>query len=223
MNRYLPLAVLPALISTALAQGEPNNRHSAGSGKNYKQAGQAYIARTPYTLEWHSEAKYDLYDKPSSWKVKDTESCVHVFDAATGKIVASSPWGPLRGSLKVPVGGRHYVKVYSLGRWHANIVEDAEMLKKAQREGYLTKTSILTASARANSVAGKRESVQAASADMIKALEKDREDVAAEDPARQSKLNALDEKIYLVKLAASRASDVADFDKRVAALIPAGK
>jgi hypothetical protein len=217
------LTLMLGLSAVAALAQEPNNRHSAGSGKNYKQVGQVYVARTPYILQWHAEAKYNLYDKPSNWKGTDTTSCVTVYDADTRKPLYTTRWGPLKGSVSIPKGGRHYVCVWSLGRWHANIIEDAEMLKKAQREGYLTKDSILTPEARANSVVGKRESVQEASAAMIKDLEAEREKVAEDDTARQSKLNAIDEKIYLVKVAASRASDVADFDKRVAALIPAGK
>jgi hypothetical protein len=210
-----------ALHASAFEGDLLNNRHGAGSGKSYKEISAVYVARTPYILEWRADEKYNLYDKDPRWKAKDTQSCVHVFDEK-GNIIAKTQWGGLTGSVKVPVGGRHQVRVFSLGQWHANIIEDAELLKQAQRDGYLTKTSIVTPAARAASPAGRRESVAAMMTADVQALEGERAGIPEDAADRQSRLNELDDKIHKVKLAASRSSDVVDYEKRKAALIPSG-
>lgn len=219
MKRIAVFVSLVLLMGVAFAQSELTNRHGVGYGRSYRDVSGVYVARTPYTLEWTSAEKYSPNSKDPSWKAKDTESCVHVYDADTGKLIFQSKWGPLRGSIKIPQGGRHKVRVFSLGEWRANIIEDAEMLKKAHREGYLTKTSVLTEEARAGSVVGRRESVGAAMAEDVKAYEEEKVKVGAADPQRQTKLNTLDEKIRVVRLAASRSSDVKDYEARKRVLL----
>ncbi len=217
--KLFPLIVLAALVSPCVAQNPLNHRHGVAHGKDYKQASEPYLARTPYTLEWHASETWKPSKTDPTYRAKDDKTCAHVYDADTGKLIVKTPWGGMRGSVRVPVGGRHQVQIFSLGEWRANIIEDKAMLEKAQREGRLKPGVVLNATERAQSAVGKRETVAQALAEDLSSLETERGKIGADDPARQSKLNALDEKIHLVKLAASRSSDVEDFEKRKRALI----
>lgn len=128
----------------ASAQEPPQNRHGIGHGKDYRQPSENYLARVPYVLEWTAKSTYNLYRNDPTVKFKTEDTSVQVFDADTGAMVARSKRSGLSGSVRVPVGGKHYVVVYSLSEWDANFIEDAEMLKQADRYGLLTKDSIIT-------------------------------------------------------------------------------
>jgi hypothetical protein len=120
------------------------NRHGIGHGKSYRQPSENYVARVPYVLEWTAKSTYNLYRNDPTVKYKVEDTSVQVFDADSGRMVADSKTFGLKGSIRVPVGGKHYVIVYSLGEWDANFIEDAEILKQAERYGLLTKDSIIT-------------------------------------------------------------------------------
>lgn len=199
--------------------GDPlNNRHGVAHGEDYQKASDVYLARTPYTLEWNASATWTPDKKNPSWKARDNQTCVHVYNEK-GEIIARSPWVGLSGKIYVSQPGRHRVQVYSLGKWTANIIENAEMLKQAHREGYLTERSILDSGARARSIVGKRETVAAAMREDLRALELEKRKIPSIDPDRISKINKIEEQEHLVKLAASRASGVDDYEKRKAALV----
>ena len=215
----LPWLLLLVSAHAALSQ-EPNNRHGVGSGEGYEKPSAIYVARTPYKLQWSAEATYKIAPG-STWRGKDDSLAIHVVDSDSGRIVANTGWTGLRGEVLVPQGGRHFLRVFALGKWSANIIEDLAQLKQAQREGYLTKDSIIDEKARAASPVGKREAVATAAKEAIAKLQGERDTVSSGDPERISKLNRIDHEIYLVNLAASRSSDVQDFHVRLSALLAA--
>ena len=138
--KWLALMIFGILTFPAMGQKLPanplENRRGAGSGTG-ESPGQPYIARTPYTLEWHIDHNYKLW-KNDTVKAKSYAAGVHVYDEA-GKIIASDTIGEgkFSGSISVPRGGTHRVRVFSTAPWHANIIEDKEFLKRAIAEGRL--------------------------------------------------------------------------------------
>lgn len=166
------LALLIFSLAVARGQEPPQNRHGIGHGKNYKQASEVYIARTPYILEWHAAEKYNLYDQDPTIKAKDEGTSIQVFDAETGKMILNTPTGGFTGRVSVPSSGKHYVIVYSLGEWNANYIEDLELLKKAQRAGTLTKDGVVTPESLADAQAARHESVESSAAASIDELKK---------------------------------------------------
>jgi hypothetical protein len=221
MKSFLAIAsllIMPGL--TARGGDLLTTQHRVAAGKDYKTPSQVYIARTPYVLEWRAEAYVRPAGARPNQKYKDEGISVQVHDAITGKIIASSRDGKSSGKISVPEGGSHCIRVFSLGAWTASITEDRAMLEQAQRDGYLSKTSIISPANRAASPAGRRESVAAAMAADLKELEDERKAIADTDPERQAKINQIDDKIYKVKLAASRSSGPGDYEQRKAALVP---
>ncbi|MEI8039593.1 MAG: hypothetical protein WCJ14_14510 [Verrucomicrobiota bacterium] len=204
-TRLLIVAMSLGTVYCALGQEPPQNRHGVGHGASYNEASEVYTARTPYYLEWTAEEFYTPLGCDPSVRYRDSGTWVMVYDAATRTLLASTPKGGFHGKVYVPVAGRHYVIVYALGAWNANIIEDMQLLKKAQQKGILGVATVIDDAAMANSPSGRKQAVERAARAEISQLPK------------SLTPNQTEERAAAIQLVASRSADAEDFASRISA------
>ena len=203
------LAAMAACMAAAMAQSV-NSSHGIGRVDKDHEDSSPYLARTPYTLYWVADPKYKLYGKHDpSVKAESYLAGIHVYDVATGRIIKSSGEGSLSGSMKVPVAGRHRIKVFCTGPINLSFEEDKVALEQASRRGELKEGMTLEA-AKASGGASVAKEIKALK-EQILARHESRRHVIGEDNLAGIRRDA--------ELAAHLASSVEDFQKRFDVLV----
>lgn len=171
--RFRIISIILALTLATFAQSV-NSSHAIGRVDKDREDSPEYVARTPYTLRWNVDAEYKLYGKNNpSVKAESYLAGIHVYDVATGRSVCSSGNGDLTGELRVPVAGKHVVKVFCTAPVQLSFEEDRAALETAAKRGEL-KDGVTVDVARSGSLRTKNEKVAALKADVISELEKTR-------------------------------------------------
>lgn len=202
-------AVMIAFLSCSTASAQPrvNEHHHIASGNAFGIPSDPYFARTPYTITWRAEKSNQLYEQNGK-VVRLNEVTVEVYDADTGKKIASSGWKPLIGEMEVLNPGKHHIRVYAPGKWTADFKEDKEMLQLAASRGEL-KDGVTVNDASQNSLRAKKDRVEAVKVGMIQQI------AASRDKLGDAGVAALTTDAHR---AAQLASDEVDFATRFGAL-----
>ena len=193
--------------AAASAQPRVNEHHHIASGNAFGIPSDPYFARTPYTISWRAEKSNQLYQQNGK-VVRLNEVTVEVYDAATGKMIATSGWKPLIGEMEVLIPGKHHIRVYAPGKWTADFKEDKEMLQLAASRGEL-KDGVTVSDATQSSLRTKKDRVESVKAGMIQQI------AASRDKLGDAAVAALTTDAHR---AAQLASDEVDFAARFGAL-----
>lgn len=191
----------------ARAQTGVKDLHLIASGHEYNVPTDAYLARTPYTLIWKAEKSSRSYVRNGRIE-KITEIYVNVYDQDTGKVIARTDWQPLDGEMKIPVAGRHYLRVYAPAKWTVSFREDKAMLERAASRGEL-KEGMTVKEANGKSQRTKDERIEAVKERMLRFIEAHREELG---------VAGVDSTTADVHKAAQLATDEKDFTARYQAL-----
>lgn len=201
-------SIILAVTIAALAQ-PVNEYHSIGRVDKDQEDSPEYVARTPYILRWSADPKYKLHGKRDpTVKAKSYLAGIHVYDVVSGLSVCSSSDGSFNGEVRVPVSGRHMVKVFCTAPIQLSFVEDKSALETAAKRGEL-KDGVTVDAARSVSLRTKNEKIAALKADVISELEKKRSSIG-DDALAALRLDA--------ERAAQLASSEEDFTARFSTL-----
>lgn len=203
-------AVLALLLGGQTGSAQTiKSQHATSGGEGMASRSAPYVARTPYTLRWTAENRYKLFSKEYvRIKAKDAWTSVVVIDATTAEVVCVSPRFGLSGEFKVPVGGKHIISMSALGKWTADFIEDAAMLKAASDRGEL-KPDVPIDEARRTSFRTKNEVLEARKGRLLQLIQESRASIG-DEAVRQLTENATK--------AAQIASSEEDFDRRFKAM-----
>lgn len=203
-------AIFAFLMSLFLAAGAHaqavNPNHGIGRVDQDHEDSAEYVARTPYTLEWSVDKRYKLYGKNDPLKVDSYLAGIHVYDVVTGRLVAKVGQSALNGSMKIPVAGKHRVKVFCTGAVNLSFTEDKAALETAARRGEL-KEGVTVAEADKTSLRSRTERIAAAKAELLSLLATKK---ISESKKAEIRLAA--------ERAAQLASDEDDFGRRFLAI-----
>lgn len=193
--KYRSLIIILAVTFPAFAQ-TLNEYHAIGRVDKDQEDSPEYVARTPYILRWNVDPKYKLYgNRDPSVKAESYLAGIHVYDVATGRSVCSTNDGRFNGEVRVPVSGRHMVKVFCTAPIQLSFQENKAALETAAKRGEL-KDGVTVDSARAGSLRTKNEKIAALKADVISQLEKKRSSIG-------------DDAVTALRLDAERAAQLA--------------
>lgn len=192
-------SIILAVTLAALAQ-PVNEYHSIGRVDKDQENSPEYVARTPYILRWRVDPKYKLYGKQDpTVKVESYLAGIHVYDVATGRMVCSTGNGSFNGEMKVPVSGKHTVKVFCTAPIQLSFEEDKSALETAAKRGEL-KDGVTVDAARSGSLRTKNEKIATLKADVISQLEKKRSSIG-------------DDALAALRLDAERAAQLASSEE----------
>jgi hypothetical protein len=191
-------------VTVATFAQSVNPSHAIGRVDKDHEDSAEYVARTPYILRWNVDPKYKLYGKSDpTVKVESYLAGLHVYDVATGRSVCSTGDGRFNGEMKVPVSGRHMVKVFCTAPIQLSFEEDKSALETAAKRGEL-KDGVTVDAARSVSLRTKNEKIAALKADVISELEKKRNSIG-------------DDALAALRIDAEQAAQLASSEKDFAA------
>ena len=206
--KFCITSIILAVTLATFAQ-PVNECHSIGRVDKDQEDSPEYVARTPYILRWSVDPKYKLYGKQDpTVKMESYLAGLHVYDVATGRSVCSTGDGSFNGQVRVPVSGRHMVKVFCTAPIQLSFEEDKSALETAAKRGEL-KDGVTVDAARSGSLRTKNEKIAALKADVISELEKKRSSIG-DDALAALRLDA--------ERAAQLASSEEDFTARFGTL-----
>lgn len=117
-------------MAACLAQQET---HSIENGEGFNKRTQDYEARAPYTLKWQVSKFSEIKDDLGQTRRFDTRGVeILVCDAATRKILVKTGPQPLEGQVAVPVAGKHYLRIFTNGKWNTWYVVDTAAISAEQ-------------------------------------------------------------------------------------------
>lgn len=223
MPKMLLILITALLLPCGIASAQRiNAQHFVGEGHGLGYYGKSnetkpYLARTAYRLSWTGTPTHVFeYDRDRAEDRNAEVFTVVVRDADTGRTVARTGGAPLRGSLDVPHGGRHYVVIIGIANFRANITEDEAVLRSAAAQGKLRHDVVLEPGPDAEETPlTPREAAE----EEVKVLEAMKRAVDPQAEDRHQQLNALAAHILAVRRAAQAASDLEDYKRRRAVLL----